>query len=140
MQRGINSGISRDGADKNDIALATPTPPPPAPSASERRAARQREAGGERDERSSDDAKPSAGRPLPKASAETRTVAGRKFRRAGSAWVDTAYKSSQAVTVVKRNSEQYRALIADEPELRRISDALGGEVTVVWKGRAYRIR
>jgi hypothetical protein len=41
---------------------------------------------------------------------------------------------------VRRNSEQYRALIADEPELRRISDALGGEVTVVWKGRAYRIR
>ena len=23
---------------------------------------------------------------------------------------------------------------------RRVSDALGGEITVVWKGRAYRIR
>lgn len=144
IQRGINSGISRDGADKNDVALATPTPAPakpkPASPPAARRAA-QREADEERAERAaSTDAKKREGVPLPKSSvAETRTVAGRKFRRAGSAWVDTAY-NSQAVTVVRRNSEQYRALVADEPELRRISDALGGEITVVWKGRAYRIR
>lgn len=72
--------------------------------------------------------------------AETRTIAGRKFRRQGSAWVDTAYSAGQSYTVVRRNSEQFRALVADEPELRRVAGALGGEVTVVWKGRAYRIR
>lgn len=140
MQRGGNISIARDGADKNDAVLAaTPRPAPPAATAAARRAP-QREADAERrGEGASDDSRKRESTPAPKPSAETRTVAGRKFRRAGSAWVDTAY-TSQAVTVVRRNSEQYRALIADEPELRRISDALGGEVTVIWKGRAYRIR
>jgi hypothetical protein len=72
--------------------------------------------------------------------AETRQVAGRKFRRQGDSWIDTAYNSSQATTVVRRNSEQYRALVADEPEIGRVAGALGGEVVVVWKGRAYRIK
>jgi hypothetical protein len=140
MQRGGNISIARDGADKNDAVLAaTPTPAPPAATAAARRAP-QREADRERRaEGASEDSKKGERAPAPKPAAETRTVAGRKFRRAGNAWVDTAY-TSQAVTVVRRNSEQYRALVADEPQLRRISDALGGEVTVVWKGRAYRIR
>lgn len=69
---------------------------------------------------------------------ETRSVGGRKFRKQGSAWVDTAYKSSRPTTSVARGSEQYRALVADEPELRNITQQLGGEVIVVWKSRAYR--
>ncbi|MDQ3684428.1 MAG: hypothetical protein M3430_02340 [Acidobacteriota bacterium] len=74
-------------------------------------------------------------------SVETRRVAGRQFRRqGGGAWVDTEYKSSASLTNVTRGSEQYRALTADEPELRRIAEQLGGEVIVVWKNRAYRIR
>jgi hypothetical protein len=75
-----------------------------------------------------------------KSSNETRKVGGRKFRRESGAWIDTAYNSSQATVVVRRNSEQYRALVADEPEIARIANALGGEVVVVWKGRAYRIK
>lgn len=75
----------------------------------------------------------------PAASSETRSIAGRRFRRRGSAWVDTSYNSSQATINVTRGSEQYRALVADEPELRRIAQQLDGEVIVVWKGRAYRI-
>jgi hypothetical protein len=71
-------------------------------------------------------------------SEETRSVGGRKFRRQGSAWVDTAYKSSRSTTSVARGSEQYRSLVADEPELRAITQQLGGEVIVVWKSRAYR--
>ncbi len=70
---------------------------------------------------------------------ETRSVAGRQFRREGSKWIDTAY-SSQATTNISRGSEQYRALVADEPSIRTIADQLGGEVIVVWKGRVYRIR
>ncbi|HVF28842.1 MAG TPA: hypothetical protein VM943_11405 [Pyrinomonadaceae bacterium] len=74
-------------------------------------------------------------------SVETRSVAGRRFRRlGGAAWVDAEYKSSASLTNVTRGSEQYRALVADEPELRRVAEQLGGEVIVVWKNRAYRIR
>ncbi|HKR01298.1 MAG TPA: zf-HC2 domain-containing protein [Pyrinomonadaceae bacterium] len=69
---------------------------------------------------------------------ETRGVGGRHFRRQGNAWVDTAYNSSRQTTHVARGSEQYRALVADEPGLRTITQQLGGEVIVVWKGRAYR--
>ena len=71
-------------------------------------------------------------------SVETRSVGGRRFRKQGSAWVDTAYSSSRPTTNVARGSEQYRALIADEPGLRPIAEQLGGEVFVVWKSRAYR--
>jgi hypothetical protein len=70
--------------------------------------------------------------------AGTRVVSGRQFQRQGGAWVDTAYNSSRATTNVRRGSEQYRALVADEPGLRSIAEQLGGEVIVVWKSRAYR--
>ena len=70
---------------------------------------------------------------------ETRSVGGRQFRRQGKAWVDTAYNPAHATTNIKRGSEQYRALIADEPGFRAIVEQLGGEVVVVWKNRAYRI-
>jgi hypothetical protein len=73
-------------------------------------------------------------------STEIRNAGGRQFRREGSAWVDTAYSSGRATVNVRRGSEQYRALIADEPGIGNIADQLGGEVIVVWKSRAYRIR
>lgn len=73
-------------------------------------------------------------------SGETRSVAGRQFRRQSGAWVDTAYQASTSLTNVTRGSEHYRALVADEPELRRVAEQLGGEVIVLWKNRAYRIR
>jgi hypothetical protein len=71
---------------------------------------------------------------------ERRSVAGRQFRRQKNAWVDTAYRAGQATVQIRRDSEQWRALVADEPDLRRIVDALGGEVIVVWHGRTYRIK
>ncbi|HEU4834131.1 MAG TPA: zf-HC2 domain-containing protein [Pyrinomonadaceae bacterium] len=69
-----------------------------------------------------------------------RTVAGRQFRREGGVWIDTAYDSSKDTVTVARNSEQYRALVADEPSIKTIADTLDGEIIVVWKGRTYRIR
>ncbi|HEX7331853.1 MAG TPA: zf-HC2 domain-containing protein [Pyrinomonadaceae bacterium] len=69
-----------------------------------------------------------------------RTVAGRRFRKQGNVWIDTDHSSSRVVTSVARGSEQYRALVADEPSIKQIADALDGEIIVVWKGRAYRIR
>lgn len=126
---------STSRADKKDGDSATMAAPA-SPAAARR--TRQREADRSSEmNRPAEDSERSEGAG---ASAETRTVAGRKFRRQGGAWIDTAYNAGQSYTVVRRNSEQFRALVADEPELRRIAGALGGEVTVVWKGRAYRIR
>ncbi len=72
-------------------------------------------------------------------SASTRVVAGRRFRKQGGVWIDTAYDSSKEITTVARGSEQYRALVADEPEIKIIADQLEGEILVVWKARTYRI-
>jgi hypothetical protein len=73
--------------------------------------------------------------------AETRSVAGRNFRKEGNAWIDVAYSSYRATTIViTRGTEQYRALIANEPEIHTIAENLKSEFVVVWKGRAYRIR
>ena len=72
-------------------------------------------------------------------SANTRTVAGRQFRKQGGVWIDTAYDSSKDVMTVTRGSEQYRALVADEPAIKTIADQLEGEILVVWKTRTYRI-
>ena len=71
--------------------------------------------------------------------AETRTVAGRRFRKQGSVWIDAAY-NSQSLTELRRGSEQYRGLVGDEPEIKQIADRLDGEIIVVWKGKAYKIR
>ncbi len=73
-------------------------------------------------------------------SANTRTVAGRRFRKQGGVWIDTAYDSSKDAVTLTRGSEQYRALVADEPAIKTIADTLDGEVIIVWKGRTYRIR
>jgi hypothetical protein len=71
---------------------------------------------------------------------ETRTAAGHRFRREGNAWVDVNYKSSMPSTGVHRGTDAFRALVADVPEVGRVAEAVGGEVTVVVGGRAYRIR
>jgi hypothetical protein len=70
---------------------------------------------------------------------ETRSVAGRRFRKKGGIWVDTAYDGG-ATTDLTRRSEQYRALVADEPGIKTIADQLDGQIIVVWKGRTYKIR
>jgi hypothetical protein len=71
---------------------------------------------------------------------ETRSAAGHRFRREGSAWVDVNYKPSMPSTGVRRGTEPFRALVADVPEVGRVAEAIGGEVVVVVGGRAYRIR
>lgn len=73
-------------------------------------------------------------------SAETRSVAGRRFRQQGGVWVDTAYDRSKSITNYGRGTESFRALIADEPSIKTIADQLDGEIIVVWRGRAYRIK
>ena len=73
-------------------------------------------------------------------STQTRSVAGRQFRREDDSWIDTAYEAGSATVVVRRGSDQYRALIADEPQLKTVAESLSGTVIVVWKGRAYRFR
>ncbi|HZG53468.1 MAG TPA: hypothetical protein VEZ40_15155 [Pyrinomonadaceae bacterium] len=136
--RTADADEARDRADKQDGNFARNAPPPTAAATAAKSA--RREADGGRDEnRPAQDSERGEGARTG-AAVETRHVAGRKFRRQGEAWIDTAYRAGQSQTVVRRNSEQFRALVADEPELRRIAAALGGDVTVVWKGRAYRFR
>ena len=72
--------------------------------------------------------------------AESRRVSGRLFQRQGKGWIDADYVSGRATVNVSRGSEQFRALAADEPGIRAIAEQLGGEVIVIWKGTAYRIR
>jgi hypothetical protein len=91
------------------------------------------------------EARMSAVRPAAKAKQdsdddETRSVSGKRFRRQGNIWVDSTYESSRATISVSRGSEQFRALVADEPGIRTIANQLGGDIIVVWKGKAYRIR
>lgn len=70
----------------------------------------------------------------------TRTVANHVFRRTNGVWVDSGYAAGYAITNVARGTEQFRALVADEPGLGTIANQLSGDILVVWKGRAYRIR
>lgn len=68
---------------------------------------------------------------------QMRSVGGRKFQRQGNAWVDVKFKSSMSVKNVARASDDFASL---DSGLRSIAQQLGGEVVVVWKGKAYRIR
>ena len=72
--------------------------------------------------------------------APTQVVAGRRFQKRDGVWIDTAYDASKDAVTLARNSEQYRALVADEPAIKTIADTLDGEIIVVWKGHTYRIR
>ncbi|HEV2837425.1 MAG TPA: zf-HC2 domain-containing protein, partial [Pyrinomonadaceae bacterium] len=74
------------------------------------------------------------------ATGETRAAGGRSFRKERGIWIDTEYDSSTQTVNMARGSEQFRALVADEPTIGTIAKQLDGEVIVVWKGRAYRIR
>jgi len=76
-----------------------------------------------------------------KASAvESRSISGRRFTRQDNIWIDNDYNPPRATTVINRGSDQFRALVADEPGIRAIADQLSGAVIVVWKNRAYRIQ
>jgi hypothetical protein len=70
--------------------------------------------------------------------AETRSVGGRKFRRQGNAWVDQKFKpASMALKSVARKSDEFKSL---DSGLQSIAHQLGGEIIVVWKGKAYLIK
>lgn len=68
---------------------------------------------------------------------ETRNAGGRAFIRRGGAWVDTACANGCATTTLKRGTDDYKKA---DSGLRAIADQLGGEVVVLWQGKAYRIQ
>ena len=92
-----------------------------------------------RDDVSNEARKPATGaaRSESEKAPETRSIGGHKFRRQGNAWVDSKFKSSMSITNVARGSDAFRAL---DPAVRSMAEQLGGEVIVVSKGKAYRIR
>lgn len=66
----------------------------------------------------------------------TRRVGGKTFANRDGGWVDLNYRG-QAFIYVRRASDAYKAL---DSGLRSISEQLDGAVTIVWKGKAYRIQ
>lgn len=68
---------------------------------------------------------------------QTRSAGGKKFRKQGAAWVDQKFKSSMTLKSVSRGSDEFGGL---DSGLRSIAQQLGGEVIVVWKGKAYLIK
>src|SRR5215216_1060333 len=137
------------------VTVANEPPPAKAPEESKKEAVRTASVAGvararelRRSEGAAAAAPQSAGQPVArddaaekdKNDADVRTVAGRRFRKQGNVWIDTAYDSSRSTTNLRRGSEQYRGLVADEPGIKSIADELDGEIIVVWKGRTYRIR
>ena len=76
-------------------------------------------------------------RPAEEKSPETRSAGGRKFRRQGNAWIDSKFKSSMSVKSISRGSSEFASL---DSGLKSIAQQLGGELIVVWKGKAYLIR
>jgi hypothetical protein len=68
---------------------------------------------------------------------ETRSAGGRKFRRQGNSWVDQKFKSSMSLKKISRGSDEFSSL---DSGLRSIAQQLGGEIIVVWKGKAYLIK
>ncbi|MGI8655771.1 MAG: hypothetical protein ACR2LC_11185 [Pyrinomonadaceae bacterium] len=69
-----------------------------------------------------------------------RRINGRDFRRQGTRWIDAAYVPSQSTTNITRGSKQYLTVVGAEPGIGKIAAQLDGEIIIVWKGRAYRIR
>jgi hypothetical protein len=69
-------------------------------------------------------------------SADSRQLSGKTFRRIGGTWFDSAY-GKQPQTTVKRNTDDYKKL---DDGLQNIGNSLGGNVVVLWKGKAYKIQ
>ncbi len=69
-------------------------------------------------------------------SAENRQLSGKKFRKIGGTWFDSAY-DSQPQTTVSRGSTDFKKL---DGGLQNIGNSLDGTVIVVWKNKAYKIQ
>lgn len=130
--RGDKRQAGNDSVLRGGIAATSPAPPPPPASTSVPRPSARRRSSTDSQVKK-EDADSSAAEP-------TRSAAGHRFRRQGDAWIDVNYRSSMSMTGVRRGTEEFRALVADLPELGRIAGQLGGEVIAVINGRAYRIR
>lgn len=75
--------------------------------------------------------------PEPARSRSARTVGGKTFtRRDDGGWYDASF-TGQAMTNVRRGTEQFRKL---DDGLRNIANSLDGIVVVIWKSKAYRIQ
>jgi len=147
QQRGLNQVQMPDGGTRNakrgEEGNASSgygaSPGGGAAKDSDRAATRSETAGRSRPSRDAREAEKKAGEDDSARDGETRAAAGHRFRRKGSAWVDVNYKENMPSTGVRRNTEAFRALVADVPVVGDVARAIGGDVTVVVGGRAYRI-
>ena len=70
-------------------------------------------------------------------SAPLKNVAGKNFRFENNRWVDTQLSSGMPEIRLKRNSDEYKKVLKETPELKPYFDLKS--VTVVWQGKAYRV-
>jgi Ca-activated chloride channel homolog len=77
---------------------------------------------------------------LTRNSAQNQFVGSKNFFNQGNTWVDAEFVPGRSMpeTVVKFGSEEYFALAFRESGLAQYL-ALGEEVTIVWKGRVYKV-
>ena len=134
--RGEKRSMANDAIARGGPATTAP-PPPPAAAAAPRSSAG---AAGVAARRRPSDNSPAKEEAESVSAEPTRNAAGHRFRRHEGAWIDVKYNSSMRMTGVRRGSEEFRALVADIPELGRIAEQIGGEVIAVIGNRAYRIR
>lgn len=66
----------------------------------------------------------------------TRSAGGKTFTNRDGAWYDSAYHG-QTTSDYRRGTDEYKKL---DGGLRKIADAVGGTVVLVWKSKAYRIQ
>jgi hypothetical protein len=73
-------------------------------------------------------------------SAVSQFVGGKNFQNQNGVWVDSdiARNSKGQELVVKFGSDEYFDLVKREPGISQYL-AIGSQVTVVWKGRNYRV-
>ncbi len=69
--------------------------------------------------------------------APQKNVAGKNFRSENGRWIDTQWNSGLAEIRLKRNSDEYKKVLKDTPELKPYFDLKS--VIVVWQGKAYRV-
>ena len=94
----------------------------------------------ERDDKSDRLAAPAAAIAVAGRAAKTaplKNVAGKNFRSENGRWIDTQWNSGLTEIRLQRNSDEYKKVLKDTPELKPYFDLKS--VTVVWQGKAYRV-
>ena len=91
----------------------------------------------ERDDRAEKAAVPASSVGRAAKAAPLKNVAGKNFSFENNRWMDTQLTSGMPEIRLKRNSDEYKKVLKDIPELKQYFELK--TVTVAWQGKAYRV-